>query len=416
MSSSTLSRSVRDFASSQRTRPFSDFFPDWKPRAKHSFPYHEYIYPMVAGLLLSGRVRSVQKDGLPNKTDIIRWCKASNFNPYLCEWVGNFLVRGGIIKRTFDGFVRGPQIDAIETHDAKAAKKAFLTAFHDVLDSKTPRGVHRYTYPYSGGFEGYLRAFACAFRGLALAEDTLGETLLAFSELPRQNLEKAAGELATTLGDRVAGSYWFDTPGQKAFISALSSVGGLSHVDDNDKRSWAYLTDDLYVILGLKSAKAKEAIAKEFVVQSDLTVVAGCHHPLDTLAMLCRFGTIASKGQTLTFKLDAKTIKESAHDKEAMTAFRKLLESHQAKLPSTVDSLLSSGKAGGELGKLQIRGCRALIKPATPELLTAIREHRRLKGYLMADSPPGYLLIKENSDPFNFSKRCREGGFDVEFL
>ena len=65
-----------------------------------------------------------------------------------------------------------------------------------------------------------------------MAEDTLGETLLAFSELPRQNLEKAAGELATTLGDRVAGSYWFDTPGQKAFISALSSVGGLSHVDE----------------------------------------------------------------------------------------------------------------------------------------------------------------------------------------
>ena len=405
-------KSIRDFASRQVTRPLGAFNPNWDPKVKQSFPYHEYIYPMVAGLLLSGRVRPIQKNGLANKTEMTRWCKESNFNPHLCGWIANILIRGGVIERKFDTFIRGPRIEAVDELDHEKGKEVFLAAFHEVIDARTPRGVYRSTFPAAAGFEGYIRALAKGFRGLALAEESLGDTLLAFSELPKKDLEKAAGELSG-LGDRVADSQWFDSPGQKAFIEALGSVGGFEWRSDDKNRMWVHLSDDLYTLLGLAPANAKETLSKEFVVQSDLTVIVGCHHPLDSLALLCRFGTVANKGQTLTFKLDAKTIKESGQDVQAITAFKKLLESHQPKLPSTVAALLSGGNSERKLGKLRIRGCRALIKPDTPELLDAIRGHRRLKGYLMSGAPPGYLLIKETSDPFNFMKRCRELGFEI---
>jgi len=50
------------------------------------------------------------------------------------------------------------------------------------------------------------------------------------------------------------------------------------------------------------------------------------------------------------------------------------------------------------------------------DVLNAIREHRRLKGYLDAGAPPGYLLIKQHSNPVNFMVRCRELGFTVEAM
>jgi hypothetical protein len=65
---------------------------------------------------------------------------------------------------------------------------------------------------------------------------------------------------------------------------------------------------------------------------------------------------------------------------------------------------------------VRLRWCSALVKPESAEVLAAIREHPKLKGYLEPGAPPGYLLIKSRSDPSNFVRRCQDLGFQVEML
>jgi hypothetical protein len=81
--------------------------------------------------------------------------------------------------------------------------------------------------------------------------------------------------------------------------------------------------------------------------------------------------------------------------------------------PSVADLLATKSKVGGEVG---IRWCSALVKPESPEVLAAIREHPQLKGYLKPGAPPGYLLLKSRSNPDNFVRRCQDLGFAVHTL
>jgi hypothetical protein len=81
--------------------------------------------------------------------------------------------------------------------------------------------------------------------------------------------------------------------------------------------------------------------------------------------------------------------------------------------PSVADLLATKSKVGGKVG---IRWCSALVEPENPEALAAIRAHPKLKGYLEAGAPPGYLLIKSGSNPANFAQRCQDLGFDVHAL
>ena len=81
--------------------------------------------------------------------------------------------------------------------------------------------------------------------------------------------------------------------------------------------------------------------------------------------------------------------------------------------PPVADLLATKSKVGGKVG---IRWCSALVKPESAEVLAAIREHPKLKGYLEPGAPPGYLLIKSRSDPGNFVRRCQDLGFKVETL
>ena len=67
-------------------------------------------------------------------------------------------------------------------------------------------------------------------------------------------------------------------------------------------------------------------------------------------------------------------------------------------------------------GEIRIRGCSAIVQPESAEVVDAIRQHSRLKGYLEAGAPKGYLLIKQQSNPMNFVQRCKELGFKVTIL
>jgi hypothetical protein len=60
-------------------------------------PYGSYWYRAVACILLSGRVQAKQ-DGTPNMTDVKRVGMEANFNQYLTERIGKFLVATGVIQ------------------------------------------------------------------------------------------------------------------------------------------------------------------------------------------------------------------------------------------------------------------------------------------------------------------------------
>jgi hypothetical protein len=50
------------------------------------------------------------------------------------------------------------------------------------------------------------------------------------------------------------------------------------------------------------------------------------------------------------------------------------------------------------------------VHPEDADVLAAIRAHPSLKGYLEPGAPPGYLLIKPQSNPNNFVRRCQALG------
>lgn len=79
-----------------------------------------------------------------------------------------------------------------------------------------------------------------------------------------------------------------------------------------------------------------------------------------------------------------------------------------------VRSFLEMEEGTQSEGALQMRYCSAIVIPDNLELLTRIRSHPKLKGYIAPNSPSGFLLIKPESNPDNFYRRCREYAGDKE--
>ena len=104
MSKPRLPESLRRFVERQTTMPVADLW-EGDPKEQHS-PYGSYWYRAVACILLSGRVQA-KHDGTPNMTDVNRVGKEANFNQYLTERVGTFLVAIGRDPVRSPGPVRG---------------------------------------------------------------------------------------------------------------------------------------------------------------------------------------------------------------------------------------------------------------------------------------------------------------------
>ena len=119
MSKPRLPESLRRFVERQTTRPVADL---WKsdPKEQRS-PYGSYWYRAVACILLSGRVQA-KHDGTPNMTDVNRVGKEANFNQYLTERIGTFLVASDVIRFDRQGrYEAGPNLAAFWDHDDVAA-------------------------------------------------------------------------------------------------------------------------------------------------------------------------------------------------------------------------------------------------------------------------------------------------------
>ncbi len=364
----SLPRSLRDFVERQQTVPIERLI---RNSRRPSYPYCEYWRRAVAAMLLSGRV-AAKDDGFPNMTDVNRICKEANFDQYLFEQTGRFLVTAKIIQagERSSRYEAAQFSDAFWNHRLELLQEATRRAFLDFVQQFTSFRERRPTLAVSSKLDGLVALFAAAF------------------------------------ADK-----WFDEPGQQALLSALF-VSNWAYIADYQKQSWFYPSDTGRIILGLLAPPELPAPTVDFKVLPNLCVFAGADLPPEKLVPLFRHCKIKRIDRVFEFQLDKRQLTETGSQELLGRNLREVLE-ESGPLPATVDSLLRNRPVGGEI---RIRGCSAIVQPESAEVLDAIQQHSRLKGYLEAGAPKGYLLIKQQSNPNNFVQRCKELGFKVTML
>jgi hypothetical protein len=192
--------------------------------------------------------------------------------------------------------------------------------------------------------------------------------------------------------------YWLDRPGQQGLLSALH-VSGWAELVEHQKQCWFRLSDTAQIILGLAGPPELPAPVVDLKVLPNLCVLAGADLPPDKLVPLFRYCRIRRIDRVIEFQLDKRQLTETTSQGPLHRNLRDVLE-ESGPLPATIDSLLRQRPTGG--GEIQIRACSAIVQPESAEVLDPIRRHGRLKGYLEARAPQGYLLIKPQSNPSNF--------------
>jgi hypothetical protein len=258
----------------------------------------------------------------------------------------------------------------------------------------------------------FLTLFFTCFRGLALVESEVGRIFHDFAQLPEDDLTQAARG-AGIENDRVDVGRWkkrLDARGLKALVAALYT-SEWAYYAEHEPTGWWFASPTGLAMLGLGPPPPMPDLATVFRVQPDLSVFAGAGRGREALVPLFRHATIKRIDQVYEFRLDRKRLAGSPSGGAPGEELREALRALDPLPPSVADLLATTSRVGGKVG---IRWCSALLKPESAEVLAAIREHPKLKGYLEPGAPPGYLLIKSRSDPGNFVRRCQDLGFQVE--
>jgi hypothetical protein len=412
MSKTPLPASLRQFVERQTTMPVTDL---WKgDRKEERSPYGSYWYRAVACILLSGRVQA-KFDGTPNMTDVNRVGKEANFNQYLTERIATWLVAMGVIQ--FDRQNRydvGPNLAAFWDHDEARLPAITRQAVLRLVGHQTGHPFWHPKPPEDSCLIEFLSLFFTCFRELAVVESEVGQIFDGFAQLPEDDLIQAARGLGIA-SNRVDVTAWkkrLDARGQKALVTALYTSEWAYHVKPK-KTGWFFASSIGLAKLGLGPSLSAPELAMVFRVQPDLSVFAGAGLAWEKLVPLFRYGTIKRIDQVYEFGLDRKRLAGSPSTISPGEELREVFRALEPLPPAVADLLTTRSKVGGKLG---IRWCSALVKPESAELLAAIREHPKLKGYLEPGAPPGYLLLKSRSDPANFVQRCQDLGFKVDTL
>jgi hypothetical protein len=403
---------MRSFVERQTTLPLANLFED---NDAPVYPYGEYWRRAVAAMLLSGRI-AAKGDGFPNKTDVNRICKEANFDQYVFEATGRFLVTAKIVRPHVQGSRYEPAkySDAFWNHQLQPLQEIARQAFLEMVQQFTPFRVWRPTFAINSKLDDLVALFAAAFVDMAIPNDQVGNVFLEFSKLPPQDFIDLGKQLGLETHERDARGWacWLDRPGQQGLLSALY-VSSWAELVEHQKQCWFRLSDKAPIILGLVGPPELPAPVVDLKVLPNLCVLAGADLPPDKLVPLFRHCRIRRIDRVIEFQLDKRQLTETTSQGPFHRNLREVLE-ESGPLPATVDSLLRYRPSGG--GEIRIRACSAIVQPESAEVLDAIRRHSRLKGYLEAGAPKGYLLIKPQSNPSNFVQRCRELGFEVTLL
>ena len=140
-----IPESLRQFVERQKTMPIADLW-DGDREERHS-PYGSYWYRAVACILLSGRVHA-KYDGAPNMTEVNRVGKEANFNPYLTQWIGKFLVATEVVRFDRQGrYEAGPSLAAFWDHDGSLLPTITRQAVIRLVRYQTGVPFYRVTEP-----------------------------------------------------------------------------------------------------------------------------------------------------------------------------------------------------------------------------------------------------------------------------
>ncbi len=404
-----LPASIRAFVDAQTTVDVERFRDAAGPVV---FPYSEYWRRAIAGILLSGRIKP-NNDAAPNRTDLNRVCKEANFNQHLFERFSGFLLHAQVVESTRRReYQPGPHAQAFWNREIEGLRIASRRAFFEFVTLFTGR-TWRPTPVFNSRLDAFVGAFARAFAGRAIREDKLNKVLSEFAELPERDLHR----LATSFDRHIDPcdchwESWLDRTGQDAITQAMY-LCDWAYGTTYRKRDWIYVSDVAQVMLGLQKPPRAEPAVMEFRVLPNLCIFAGSDLPPEKLVPLFRCCKIKRIDRVLEFQLNPKQLAETPSNGKAPGELLADVLKELEPLPATVANVLGAKPTTGEV---RICGCSAIVKPESPELLDAIRRHGRLKGYLEAGAPPGYLLIKSNSNPHNFVGRCQELGFTVKRL
>jgi hypothetical protein len=407
-----LPTSIEQLIEQQKTLPVDEL---WKEgRGEYRSAYGSYWYRAVACILLSGRV-SPKTGGDPNMTEAHRLGKEANFNPYLLERIARLLLKAQVLTAHRHGqYDEGPNFASWWTHDAANLSELTRRAFLELVQERTGYQPWRPTTVHHSGLVEFLQLFFSCFHDRTLPEGQAGLTFAAFSRLPREDLEKAAKTLRLGVdGWTVSGWHnWLDEKGQKALLHALYTTEW-AWCGEHNKAMYLLLSPLGEGMLGLKKVPPPYELSTDLKVLPSNTIFAGAGLEMDRLVTLFRCCKVNRIDQVYEFQIDRQRLAEMPAQGAPVAHLRRVLQD-AGPLPPTVEDMLGLvPRAGGRVG---IRWCSALVQPESAEVLDAIRQHPRLKGYLEAGAPPGYLLVKARSSPENFVRRCQELGFQVTLL
>jgi hypothetical protein len=404
--------SVQEFVGRQTTLPVSEL---WKPDPKALFlPYGSYWYRAVACMLLGGRV-SPKSDGYPNRTDINRVCEEANFNQFLFETVGRFLVAADVVgMERYSYYREGQNLAVFWSHDVNGLRRASRQGVTAL--TRDGAGTKAWTVARDAptGLADLLTLFFGAFKGLALQRHGVGQAIHDFAGLPQTDLARLGKALGVQV-DSGAVAEWqpaLNEKGQRALIDALYSAEW-AYYGEHRNAGWVFASPPGLGMLGLEEPPPAPELSPMLKVVPGGAVFAGADLPLEKLVPLFRCCVVKRIDQVYELQIDRKRLAQLPAEPSPAAQLRQAL-ADAGPLPPSVASLLETESQLG--GTVAIRWCSALVKVDDAQTREAIRKHPQLKGYLEPGAPPGYLLIKPASRPDNFVRRCQELGFKVERL
>lgn len=405
MKAITLPDSIRQFVEDHVTMVL--------PPEDPVFPYSEYWWKAVVCLLLSGRVRSTGKRGLPNLTDVNRVCKEGNYNQHYFQSFAEFLIAADVVAATPDGrYEGGKRFQDFLSRNLPRIKAVARDGLITLIGRLTPAQIWRPTLFFDEAVP-FLRSFFAAFAGKSLRADAIGQAFCNFSLLPEKDQMAFAQEVG--IGDDSFDfnwQPWLDAAGQEALVGALYTCDWAFRVPQ-DGHDWFYLNRTGRVMLGLEKPPQFPEEAMDLKVLADSSILAGINLSPETLTTLFRHCKIKAVARTIAFRLDKKTMAEVASTSSAVEELSRVLEPCRPWPAAVATFLHKETRHGGEVHFLP---CRGLVRVEDSRVLDRIKTHPKLKGYLVKGGPPGYLVIKDDSDPFNFVQRCQEHGFEVKPL
>jgi hypothetical protein len=404
-----LPAAVEQFVNVQQTIAISEL---WEANAAPAAsPYGSHWYRAVAAMLRSGRV-AAKDSGFPNRTNINRICKEANYNQHFFERIAKLLVAAKVVQADRSHqYVEGVNHGAFWKHRRKELTDIMRAAVLQLIQDNTGYRVWRPTMAIHASLIEFLILFFTSFCGRAIREDQLGNVMLEFCQLPVSDLRNLAAVAGLKKDDvsQYNWKHWLDENGQRNLMSALYTAEW-AYYDERQKVGWVFPSPMGLGLLGLGPLPEAACQATELKADSNLAVYAGAGVELSTLTTLCRFCKIRRIDQLIEFQVDPKRLKElPGAGTELRAALAKL-----DPMPSSLSAALQTKSSLG--GKIGVRYCSALVKPATDEAVAAIRQHPQLKGYLEPSAPLGFLLVKSGSNPDNFLERCQALGFEIESL